>query len=129
MFHTSITTAKSPGVRLFGGALAFLLLCGAALLGGAQQSKSATTGFWHSGSKAPLVDVTAYPKECQRSGETRWRFSGEGEDPSDQPFALDAFPRPLLHIVKQDQVAQSSHTGLIAFSHHRPQAARAPPVA
>lgn len=128
MFRTRQSTPRLSGIRLLGGALAFLLLCGTALLGGTQQTKTASTGLWHAGTKAPLIDVVAYPKDCQRCGESRWRFSGEGDEPTDQPFALDAFPQPSLYDAKHSIAAPPKRAVLIAFSHYRPQAPRAPPL-
>jgi hypothetical protein len=129
MPHTAKPAAQFSGIRLIGGALAFLLLCGTALLGGAQTSKVAPSGFWHAGTKAPLVDVISYPKDCQRSGESRWRFSSEGDDQPDQPFALEGYPQPLLGTEQHSSPRQPNLSPLSALLHHRPQAARAPPLA
>ncbi len=128
MYRTRKSTPQLSGIRLLGGALAFLLLCGTALLGGTQQAKPTSTGFWHAGTKAPLIDVVAYPKDCQRSGESRWRYTGEGDDSTDQPFALDAYPQPSHLTARQSAAAQPKRAVLIAFSQYRPQAPGAPPL-
>lgn len=129
MLSTPESTAQSASIRWIGGALAFLLLCGTALVGGAQKPKVAHAGYWHAGTKAPLVDVIAYPKDCQRSGESRWRYPGESDDQLDQPFALEAYPQPPFSIERQDGAAQPKRSAVIAFAHYRPQAPRAPPLA
>lgn len=128
MFRTRNSALQLSGIRLLGGALAFLLLCGTALLGGTQQAKTSSPGVWQAGTKTPLIDVIAYPKDCQRSGESRWRYTGEGDDPTDQPFALDAYPQASPHTAKQSAAAHPRRVALIAFSHYRPQAPRAPPL-
>jgi hypothetical protein len=128
MSPTPNPTAQSSGIRLIGGALAFLLLCGTALLGGVQKPKIAQTGLWHGGAKAPLVAVIAYPKDCHRN-ELRWRFSGEGDDQQDHPFTLSAYPQRALDGARQCGAAQPQRAALIAFSHYRPQTPRAPPLA
>jgi hypothetical protein len=108
------------------GALALLLVCGAALLGGVQKPKAAAQGFWRAGHQAPLVNVTAYPKDFQRS-ESRWRFLGDGDDQPDQPLAVEAYPYPKLAQSLPRRVAQFRDDALPAESRYRLQPPRAPP--
>jgi hypothetical protein len=110
------------------GALALLLVCGAALLGGAQKSKASAPGFWRAGHQAPLVNVTAYPKDFQRS-ESRWRFLGDGDDQLDQPLAVEAYPYPKFNPGLCNQVVQLKDEALPLESRYRLQPPRAPPLA
>ncbi len=109
------------------GALAFLLVCGAALLGGTQKPKAASHGVWRSGTQAPLVHVKAYPKDFQRH-ESRRHFWGEGDDQPDQPLALEGYPHPRLSHGLRDQVARSRDEALPIESRYRLQPPRAPPL-
>ena len=125
MFRTPKSTTPISDVRLIGGVLAFLLLCGTTLLGGLHKPKTVATGFWYGGSKAPLIDVIGYPEDCQRAG----RSAGEEADHLDPPCVLHAHPQVLLVSKKRNDAAHPTGAVAIAVLHHRPQAPRAPPLA
>ncbi|MCR6651764.1 MAG: hypothetical protein NVV73_09875 [Cellvibrionaceae bacterium] len=122
-------TPQFAGSRLIGSTVAFLLLCGAALLGGVQKPKIANPGPWYSGPQAPLVQVFIYPNDCQRNGEARWRNSGEGDDQPDQLLTLDGHSQPGLNTDTLSGAVLTRNAPYLFSLLHHPQAARAPPVA
>lgn len=108
------------------GALAFLLVCGAALLGGAGKP-AAAKGFWRAGQQAPLINVMAHPKDLHRS-ESRRHFLGEGDDQPDQLLAAETYPQPKFNQGVRDPVVRSKDEALPLESRYRLQPPRAPPL-
>jgi hypothetical protein len=110
------------------GALAFLLLCGAALLGGAQKPKTSSPGVWRVGTQAPLINVKAYPKDFQRNSDARWRYFGDGDDQPDQPFAAAVYPYPDSDQNFHQRALPSHDDALPITARYREQSPRAPPL-
>jgi hypothetical protein len=122
-------TAQIACTRLISGVIAFLLLCNATLLAGTQKPKTAMTGLWYAGHQAPLFTVFTYFKDVQRNAEALCRDAGEGDDPLNQPLALETYPQLRLRVDLRSGSGHPRHGQLVVLSDFRPQSPRAPPLA
>lgn len=133
MQHPQTIQPSSNAAGFFGGLLALLLVCGAALLGGLPENghKSARApSLWHSGAEVPLFNTAAYPKDCKRNSDPRGRQGPAGDDQPDlDPSAALCNPYPQIAQAARMARPAAAAEDIVAHSPHRPQAARAPPLA
>ena len=120
---TSPRALHLPTARLLSGLLACVLLCGVTLWAGIPKTPGTPIGA----AGAPHFKANAYPKDCHRAGEQRWRCAGDGDDYDPPPAAVVS--AALLGMVTSRTLVPHRQNRLrTSLSQHRPQAARAPPV-
>lgn len=133
-FTSPFSITRDLPTQFLGGALALLLICGTALLGGmpgyTANGKTARS-LWDTDTEIPLLNTMAHPKDLKRSPDQRWRHAGDGEDlpDIDQPWVIA--PRsesPTAAAGRSGYPAPHDSAHLLSAL-HRPQAARAPPSA
>ena len=117
-----------------GSLLALLLVCGAVLLGGLRGAGPQVTngrGLLSAEAEIPLLNAAVYPKDFKRNPDSRWRQGVATDDlyDSDPPSSHLGHCAITILATGRNRPPMPKHVSGALSNPHRPQAARAPPLA